>query len=208
MRLKISKRIRTFKFVADKPSTSLLVVITLLILTLSGNSILSTSFNNAALAQQNPSSVSPINISSSFNSQTFTNQTNAGELVYKGKGKIVSQEVIVLDSLQQTGEDNNEIGIPKIKISYSGTGNILGVGNITETWTFVNTHRPDGIIQGRDNGAIITEDRNEVATAIELGRGHQLNNNITKEIGEKIVYPGLASLRPILLENWLSLMKL
>jgi hypothetical protein len=56
---------------------------------------------------------------------------------------------VVLDSAQQTGEDNDdEVGIPKIKVSYSGTRNIKGIGNITETWTFVNTHRPTGIIHG------------------------------------------------------------
>lgn len=195
MHLEITKRrISTFKFASVISSTSSsLSVITLLILALACNSTVMISFNiPAALAQQqNPSSLS-IDTSSLLNNQTFSNQTYIGsELIYEAKGKIVSQELVpvVLDSAQQTGEDNDdEAGIPKIKVSYSGTGNIKGIGNITETWTFVNTHRPNGIIHGIGHGAIITLKGNEVATAIEFGRGHQQVNNDV--IGEKIVYPG------------------
>ena len=45
-----------------------------------------------------------------------------------------------------------------------------GIGNVTETWTFVNTHLSNNIIQGIGKGVIMTDDGNAVATSTELGR--------------------------------------
>lgn len=55
-----------------------------------------------------------------------------GELIYESSGKIVSQKVV----------DTGDIYYPsaKVELSYSGSGYMQGIGNVTETWTFVNTH--------------------------------------------------------------------
>lgn len=37
------------------------------------------------------------------------------------------------------------------KVSYAGTGSFEGV-DVTEIWTFLNTHRPDSVIQGVELG--------------------------------------------------------
>ena len=42
-------------------------------------------------------------------------------------------------------------GTFKIEVSYAGTGSFKGVG-VTEIWTFLDTHRPDGVIQGVEIG--------------------------------------------------------
>ena len=98
-----------------------------------------------------------------------------GELIYESTGKIVSRRVV----------DNGDINSlsAKVELSYSGSGYMLGIGNVTETWTFVNTHLSNNIIQGIGKGVIMTDDGNGVATATELGRGFHMSP-------ETIVYPG------------------
>ena len=98
-----------------------------------------------------------------------------GELIYESSGKIVSQKVV----------DTGDIYYPsaKVELSYSGSGYMQGIGNVTETWTFVNTHLKNNITQGIGKGVIMTDDGNGVATATELGRGFHLSP-------ETIVYPG------------------
>ena len=98
-----------------------------------------------------------------------------GELIYESTGKIVSRRVV------DTGDINSLSA--KVELSYSGSGYMLGIGNVTETWTFVNTHLSNNIIQGIGKGVIITDDGNAVATATELGRGFHMSP-------ETIVYPG------------------
>ena len=98
-----------------------------------------------------------------------------GELIYESSGKIVSQKVV----------DTGDIYYPsaKVELSYSGSGYMQGIGNVTETWTFVNTHLINNITQGIGKGVILTDDGNGVATATELGRGFHMSP-------ETIVYPG------------------
>jgi len=96
-----------------------------------------------------------------------------GELIYESSGKIVSQKVV------DTGDDPSA----KVELSYSGSGYMQGIGNVTETWTFVNTHLRNNITQGIGKGVIMTDDGNGVATATELGRGFHMSP-------ETIVYPG------------------
>jgi hypothetical protein len=98
-----------------------------------------------------------------------------GELIYESSGKIVSQKVV----------DTGDIYYPsaKVELSYSGSGYLQGIGNVTETWTFVNTHLKNNITQGIGKGVIMTDDGNGVATATELGRGFHMSP-------ESIVYPG------------------
>jgi hypothetical protein len=98
-----------------------------------------------------------------------------GELIYESSGKIVSQKVV------DTGDIYNPSA--KVELSYSGSGYMQGIGNVTETWTFVNTHLKNNISQGIGKGVIMTDDGNGVATATELGRGFHLSP-------ETIVYPG------------------
>ena len=97
-----------------------------------------------------------------------------GELIYESTGKIVIQKVI------DSGDNNNPSA--KVELSYSGGGNMRGNGNVTETWTFVNTHLTN-FTQGIGKGVIMTDDGNRVATATELGRGFHMSP-------ETIVYPG------------------
>lgn len=98
-----------------------------------------------------------------------------GELIYESSGKIVSQKVV------DTGDIYNPSA--KVELSYSGSGYMQGIGNVTETWTFVNTHLKNNITQGIGKGVIMTDDGNGVATATELGRGFHM-------LPETIVYPG------------------
>ena len=98
-----------------------------------------------------------------------------GELIYESSGKIVSQKVV------DTGDIYNPSA--KVELSYSGSGYMQGIGNVTETWTFVNTHLKNNITQGIGKGVIMTDDGNGVATATELGRGFHMSP-------ETIVYPG------------------
>ncbi len=97
-----------------------------------------------------------------------------GELIYESTGKIVSQKVVDI------GDINNPSA--KVELSYSGSGYMQGIGNVTETWTFVNTHLINNITQGIGKGVIMTDDGNGVATATELGRGFHMSP-------ESIVYP-------------------
>jgi hypothetical protein len=96
-----------------------------------------------------------------------------GELIYESSGKIVSQKVV------DTGDDPSA----KVELSYSGSGYMQGIGNVTETWTFVNAHLSNNITQGIGKGVIMTDDGNGVATATELGRGFHMSP-------DTIVYPG------------------
>ena len=109
------------------------------------------------------------------NTVAVNNSKNSmlGELIYESSGKIVSQKVV------DTGDDPSA----KVELSYSGSGYMQGIGNVTETWTFVNTHLKNNITQGIGKGVIMTDDGNGVATATELGRGFHMSP-------ETIVYPG------------------
>ncbi len=91
-------------------------------------------------------------IASTANNNNNNNNNNntptpiTGQLIYKGQGKIVSQRVIPPDTSD---------GTYKIEVSYSGGGSFNGL-NVTEMWTFVNTYKPNGVIQGVGQGAIST----------------------------------------------------
>ena len=98
-----------------------------------------------------------------------------GELIYESTGKIISQKAV------DTGDIYNPSA--KVELSYSGSGYMQGIGNVTETWTFVNTHLKNNITQGIGKGVIMTDDGNGVATATELGRGFHMSP-------DTIVYPG------------------
>ena len=50
-------------------------------------------------------------------------------------------------------------------------------------WTFVNTYRQKGVIQGIGQGAISTKDHTEIASATGYGRGH------IQQRGSSIVFP-------------------
>lgn len=111
--------------------------------------------------------------------ESIINNTNQsatlGDLIYEASGKIVGQRVI-------NTEDGNS-GFGKIEVSYTGSGYIKGVGNISEIWTFENTYLPNNISQGVGHGVIIPINGNGSAKAFELGRGFP-------EDSGKIVYPG------------------
>jgi hypothetical protein len=92
-----------------------------------------------SITRQRPSKTSTV-INKNNNNQTtaVNNQTSIiGQLIYEGQGKIVGQRVITPETLD---------GTHKIEVSYAGYGTFNGV-SVTETRTFANTHRPDGVIQ-------------------------------------------------------------
>jgi hypothetical protein len=64
-----------------------------------------------------------------------------GEIIPEGQRKIIGQRNIYFEESQ-----NSQTA--KTEVSYAGTANIKGIGNVLETWTFVNTHKPNAIIQG------------------------------------------------------------
>jgi hypothetical protein len=129
----------------------------------SSNSIASLKSNNqniiASTANNNNNNNTPIPIT--------------GQLIYEGQGKIVSQRVVPPDTSD---------GTYKIEVSYSGVGSFNGL-NVTEMWTFVNTYKPNGVIQGVGQGTISTKDHTEIASATGHGRGY------IKEGGNNIVFP-------------------
>jgi hypothetical protein len=114
-------------------------------------------------------------IISSYNHTTVAapNQnTVTGQLFYEAHGKIVAQKVI------NSGKSDGA----KIQVSYSGSGKFANGLVVTELWTFVNTHRLNGVIQGVGQGIIKTIDNKEIALATGYGRGFT-------GLGGKIVYP-------------------
>ena len=74
--------------------------------------------------------------------------TVTGQLIYEAHGKIVAQKVI------NSGKTDGA----KIQVSYSGSGKFTNGLNVKELWTFVNTHKLDGVIQGVGQGFIKTID--------------------------------------------------
>jgi hypothetical protein len=87
-----------------------------------------------------------------------------GELIYEAKGKIVGQRVADIGNSNNDDHD----GLAKVEVSYSGKGYIKGVGNVSETWTFVNTHLLNGTTQGAGKGIITSDAENGIVTATEL----------------------------------------
>jgi len=79
-----------------------------------------------------------------------------GNLIYEVHGKITSQKTIN----QNTQE-----------VSYAGIGRFTNGVNVSEEWTFINSHGPGGAIQGVGHGMLKTKDNKEIATSIGYGRG-------------------------------------
>ena len=141
---------------------SLMIIITNLLVNQRGENVASaTSLNKTILTSDNQSTaVSP-------------NQNNVtGQLIYEAHGKIIAQKVI------NSGKTDGA----KIQVSYSGTGKFADGVVIRELWTFVNTHRLNGVIQGVGQGIMKTIDNKEIAMATGYGRGFT-------GVGGKIVYP-------------------
>lgn len=107
----------------------------------------------------------------SNNNNDDTSVSIIGKLIYKGQGKIVSQRIMPPDTTD---------GTYKIEVSYSGSGSFNGI-NVTEMWTFVNTYKPNEVIQGVGQGEISTKDHTEIASATGYGRGYikeDMNNTV------------------------------
>ena len=114
-------------------------------------------------------------IKESNNKPTMNDKERNAKLIYEAEGKITSQRVL------NFGNDEN--GISKIEVSYSGKGYFPDKNiNVTESWTFINTHRPNGVIQGIGDGIIflVVDDKlnrdskkvvEEIATMKGYGRG-------------------------------------
>jgi hypothetical protein len=141
---------------------SLMIIITNLLVNQRGENVASaTLLNKTILTSDNQSAAVP------------PNQNNVtGQLIYEAHGKIIAQKVI------NSGKTNGA----KVQVSYSGTGKFTDGVVVRELWTFVNTHRLDGVIQGVGQGIMKTIDNKEIAMATGYGRGFT-------GVGGKIVYP-------------------
>ena len=74
----------------------------------------------------------------------MNNDTLNAQLIYQAEGKIIGQKII--------GQGSQGW---KQQVTYQGIGNFSNGGPmVLEYWTFVNTHRPDGVIQGEGNGLL------------------------------------------------------
>ncbi|MDQ6668384.1 MAG: hypothetical protein M3Y53_09190 [Thermoproteota archaeon] len=56
----------------------------------------------------------------------------------------------------------------QIQVSYSGGGKFGDGLGVRELWTFVNSHRLNGVIQGVGQGIIKTIDNKEIALATDM----------------------------------------
>ena len=89
----------------------------------------------------------------------ITNDTSSniqGHLIYEVHGKIVAQKIINLTAQE---------------VSYAGVGRFTNGVDVTEEWTFVNSHTPSGAIQGVGDGMLKTVGNEEIANAKGYGRG-------------------------------------
>jgi hypothetical protein len=157
-----TRKTRTGFSIAFMAAISLTTMITSMYLIQRGDNVASaTSQNTTRITSDNhTTAVAP-------NQNTVTCQ-----LIYEAHGKIVAQKVI------NSGKTDGA----KIQVSYAGSGKFTNGLNVKELWTFVNTHRLDGVIQGVGQGIIKTIDNKEIAVATGYGRGFT-------GVGGKIVYP-------------------
>ena len=153
---------RTGFSVAFMAALSLTIMITSMCLIQQGDNVASATSQNATVitSDNHTTVVAP-------NQNTVT-----GQLFYEAHGKIVAQKVI------NSGKTDGA----KIQVSYSGSGKFTNGLDVTELWTFVNTHRLNGVIQGVGQGIMKTIDNKEIALATGYGRGFT-------GVGGKIVYP-------------------
>ncbi len=110
-----------------------------------------------------------LDAAASQNNTSITNDTSSnihGHLIYEVHGKIVAQKMI-----NSTAQE----------VSYAGLGRFTNGVDVTEVWTYINSHTPSGAIQGVGHGMLKTVDNKEMAIAKGYGRG-------LTEIG-KVVYP-------------------
>jgi hypothetical protein len=153
---------RTGFSIAFMATISLTTMITSMCLTQRGDNVASAASQNTTIitSDNHTTAVAP-------NQNTVT-----GQLIYEAHGKIVAQKVI------NTGNTDGA----KIQVSYAGSGKFTNGLNVYELWTFVNTHKLDGVIHGVGQGIIKTIDNKELAIATGYGRGFT-------GVGGKIVYP-------------------
>jgi hypothetical protein len=110
-----------------------------------------------------------LDAAASQNRTSITGDTSSnieGHLIYDVHGKIVAQKMI-----NSTAQE----------VSYAGVGRFTNGVDVTEVWTFVNSHTPGGAIQGVGHGMLKTVGNKEIAIAKGYGRG-------LTEVG-KVVYP-------------------
>ncbi|HYA84944.1 MAG TPA: hypothetical protein VEH06_16085 [Candidatus Bathyarchaeia archaeon] len=112
---------------------------------------------------------SELDVAASQNRTSITNDTSSnieGHLIYEVHGKIVAQKMINSTAWE---------------VSYAGVGRFTNGVDVTEVWTYIDSHTQSGVIQGVGHGMLKTVDNREIATSKGYGRGFP-------EEG-KIVYP-------------------
>lgn len=115
------------------------------------------------------------NISLSVSSN---NMTLNAKPIYHGEGKIIGKRIL------EKGPEGW-----KQEVTYQGTGNFSsGINIVSEYWTFVNTHRPDGVIQGEGNGVLSVLDKSGTNTIDTITiKGH--GRGFLDLHGQTVFYP-------------------
>ncbi len=108
----------------------------------------------------------------------YKNTDLIAQPIYHSEGKIIGERI-----LQNVSEGWKQ------EISYQGKGNFSnGDLIVSEYWTFVNTHRSDGVIKGEGNGVlkVLYDNGTSTGDAITItgyGRGYHETN------GQTVFYP-------------------
>ena len=161
------------------------LISSVIIFTIIFSSAFSNQYSHNVYSQTDRSNFSDYQKIIKSNNSINNEMKKSAKVVYEGEGKITSQRVLNFE--------DDENGISKIEISYSGKGYFTDKNiNVTESWTFINTHRPNGVIQGIGDGSIfffgekINNDSKkiveEIATMKGYGRGFI-------DVDGKISYP-------------------
>jgi hypothetical protein len=66
----------------------------------------------------------------------------SGELLFESNGKITGHRVLTVEN-----------GIPKLEISFAGTGLFTGSQEVTTTWNYWAIQGPDGISYSQGHGS-------------------------------------------------------
>lgn len=64
----------------------------------------------------------------------------------------------------------NDTELPETEVTFTENGTIIGIGNVTNIGTFLETHKSDNIIIGQGKGSIITDNGEFINwTSYDLG---------------------------------------
>ena len=88
------------------------------------------------------------------------------------------------------------------EVSYAGVGRFTNGVDVTEVWTYINSHTPSGAIQGVGHGMLKTVDSKEIAVTKGYGRGLPEGGKIEYPTAQLYSTNSTASLM-----SWLSIIR-